>query len=131
MNANLGTAPLGLALVMLLGCAQPPTKQLYMWGNFPRQQYATLLADGTSPNQQIQEMKVHAQQARAASGELPPGFRAHLGMLQLSTGNMDAARQLWQAEKVAFPESAPYMDSLIKRLNEPASSPSAKTGNPE
>ena len=129
MNVILKTVPLGLALVTLLGCVQAP-RQLYMWESFSRQQYATLLADSTSPNQQIAEMEAHALKARAASAELPPGFRAHLGMLQLSAGNIDAARQLWQAEKGAFPESNLYMDSLIRRLDRPASSPTAKSGNP-
>ena len=40
-------------------------------------------------------------------------------MLQLTAGNVNEARQLWQAEKLAFPESTPYMDQLLKRLDGP------------
>jgi len=65
-------------------------------------------------------MEAQAEKARAAGASLPPGFRAHLGMLKLSAGDADQARQLWQAEKTAFPESAPYMDQLLKRLDAPA-----------
>lgn len=65
-------------------------------------------------------MEAHAEKARAANAALPPGFRAHLGMLKLSAGDADQARQMWQAEKLAFPESTPYMDQLLKRLDAPA-----------
>jgi hypothetical protein len=40
-------------------------------------------------------------------------------MLHLAAGNADEARRLWQAEKGAFPESTPYMDQLLKRLDGP------------
>ena len=65
-------------------------------------------------------MEAHTEKARAANAALPPGFRAHLGMLKLSAGAADQARQMWQAEKLAFPESTPYMDQLLKRLDAPA-----------
>jgi hypothetical protein len=37
-------------------------------------------------------------------------------MLALNVGKPDRARQLFEAEKAAFPESAPYMDKLLARL---------------
>ncbi|HEU5295288.1 MAG TPA: DUF4810 domain-containing protein [Burkholderiaceae bacterium] len=102
-----------------------------MWETYPRQQYAYLLREGISPDQQIQEIETHAEKARAANAQLPPGLRAHLGMLYLSVGNPGRAMELWNAEKVAFPESTPYMDQLLRRLGgakaEPAKSdPQAK-----
>lgn len=102
------------------GCAQP-VAPLYGWDNFPRQQYDTLLSPGAAPISQIGPMEAHAERARAKGVALPPGFRAHLGLLKLSAGDVDAARQLWLAEKSAFPEATPYMDMLLKRLD-PASS---------
>ena len=81
------------------------------------QQYDTLLHPGAAPLGQVGEMEAHAEKARASGAALPPGFRAHLGLLKLSAGDADAARQLWQAEKEAFPEATPYMDQLLKRLD--------------
>ena len=107
------------------GCAQRGPAPLYMWEDFPRQQYDTLLQSGATTGEQIAALEALAVKARAAGAALPPGFRAHLGMLKLSVGNVDEARQLLQAEKTAFPESAPYMDQLLKRLDGPA-----KNGNP-
>lgn len=103
------------AAAVLAACVQAP-KPLYMWETFPRQQYDTLLRQGTSPESQIQAMEQHAVKARGANAELPPGFRAHLGLLYLGAGNADKARELWLTEKAAFPESAPYMDQLLKRM---------------
>ncbi len=105
-----------LALLTLTGCATP-VPPLYMWETFPRQQYDRLIGEGQVSGQQITALDAHAEKARAANASLPPGFRAHLGMLHLDSGNADQARALWQAEKVAFPESAPYIDQLLKRLD--------------
>jgi hypothetical protein len=129
MIALLRIAPVLLTLFALFGCAQAP-KSLYMWENFPRQQYEVLLQEGASSEGQIQAMEAHAEKARAANAALPPGFRAHLGMLQLATGNTVAARLAWQAEKAAFPESAVYMDTLLKRLDGPPSSKPGVAENP-
>jgi hypothetical protein len=92
-----------------------------MWESFPRQQYSVLLREGANPEEQIRTLEAQAEKARAASAALPPGFRAHLGMLYLGTGNPQRAKDLWQAEKSAFPESSPYMDRLLRRLDAPAS----------
>ena len=110
---------LGLCVALLVGCAQRGPAPLYMWEGFPRQQYDTLLRAGSSPLEQISVLEAHAEKARGTGATLPPGFRAHLGMLKLSTGDVDQARQLWLAEKAAFPESSPYMDQLLKRLDAP------------
>lgn len=104
---------------LLAGCATP-VPPLYDWGDFPRQQYEILLRQGADPNAQIAAMQAQAQEAQAGNRALPPGFRAHLGMLQLSVGRADEARSLWQAEKAAFPESEAFMDRLLRKLAAPA-----------
>lgn len=118
-NQLICVAPGRLGLVLfvlgLAGCAQSGAP-LYMWETYPRQQYAYLLREGISPDQQIKEIEAHAEKARAANAQLPPGLRAHLGMLYLSVGNPGRAMELWNAEKVAFPESTVYMDQLLRRL---------------
>jgi hypothetical protein len=104
------------ALAALSGCAQPP-KTMYMWENYSRQQYEMLLREGMNSQEQILALEAHIEKARGAGAAVPPGLRAHLGMLQLSEGKPDQARALWQQEKAAFPESAFYMDQLLKRLD--------------
>src|SRR5262245_34401009 len=104
---------------MLTACA-PMRPPLYLWDSFPRQQYDALLREGASPSEQIRVLQAQAEKARGQGAALPPGFRAHLGMLHLNVGDVDRAREMWLAEKVAFPESAGYMDQLLKRLDAPA-----------
>jgi len=101
---------------------------MYMWESFPRQQYDFLVREGATPDEQIQALEAHVENARSENAALPPGLRAHLGMLYLNAGNPDRARALWQAEEAAFPESAPYMDKLIERLN--SSTKTAKAARP-
>jgi hypothetical protein len=109
------------------GCANRGPGPMYLWETFPRQQYSTLLHEGASPEEQIRTLEAQAEKARGANAALPPGFRAHLGMLQLSVGDVEKARGSWEAEKAAFPESAPYMDRLLQKLNAPAKT---ATSNP-
>jgi hypothetical protein len=125
---SLTSAMVAVALATLVaGCAQPP-KTLYMWETFPRQQYDALLGSASSPDSQIQAMEAHAAKASGNGAALPPGFRAHLGMLYLGNGNAQQAERLWLAEKTAFPESAPYVDRLLKRLTVPASTEKTTPG---
>jgi hypothetical protein len=117
-----------IAIAVLAGCAQT-AQPLYSWETYPRQQYVFLLREGVSPDQQIKEIEAHAEKARAANLALPPGLRAHLGMLYLSVGNPGRAAEMWNAEKTAFPESAPYMDQLLQRLAGGAKQPLAPSAN--
>lgn len=119
---------LASCIALLASCATQSPPPLYMWETFPRQQYDTLLGVGFDPAEQIRQLEAHAEKARGANAALPPGFRAHLGMLYHGAGNMDRARELWQAEKLAFPEATPYMDQLLNRLAAPA--PPIKTESP-
>jgi hypothetical protein len=105
-----------LVVALLLGgCAQPPQK-LYLWENFTRIQYDALLRSAGAAEGQLQALQAHVEKARAGGARLPPGLRAHLGMLYLDAGKPAEAREAWLAEKAAFPESGVYMDQLLKRL---------------
>lgn len=110
------------ALVALAGCANRP-KPLYMWETYGKQQYKVLLREADSPDEQIRALEAHAEKARANNAELPPGFRAHLGMLYLEVGNSQRAKELWSSEKAVFPEATSYMDRLLKQLDNPVSKP--------
>ena len=125
------TALRGIAGVAVLaafqGCAHGPAP-MYQWGTFSHLQYDTLRGDGQSPADQIQALEAQSRKATMAHAALPPGFRAHLGMLYLDAGEPDKARALWLGEKAAFPEATPYMDQLLKRLDGPAKTAQAVGG---
>lgn len=117
---------LGVFAIAILGACAQVQKPMYAWGSFPRQQYDTLLRSGANTDEQVRVLQAHAEAARASDAALPPGFRGHLGMLQLSAGNPGEARALWEAEKTAFPEATSYMDQLLKRLDAPTAERSGK-----
>ena len=111
---------LGATVCLLAACAAKGPGPLYTWESFPRQQYEALQKAGFSPDEQIRQLEAHAEKARAGNAALPPGLRAHLGMLHLGNGNAERARELWKAEMMAFPESTSYMGQLLKKLDGPA-----------
>jgi hypothetical protein len=109
------------AIVMgsaLAGCAPAP-KRLYHWEGFQDQLYEYFKADRSSPEEQLRILGAQVEKARARGAALPPGFRAHLAMLYLRLGRDGEAKQELEAEKLNFPESAPYMDFLLKRMTVP------------
>ncbi len=120
MRTMMHPRPLGLvaALIVsavLVGCAQAP-KPMYQWESFQGQLYQHFKGDSSSPDEQLRILEAQAQKARAVSAALPPGFHAHLAMIYLRLGRDDEARLELEAEKASFPESAQYMDFLLKRM---------------
>lgn len=109
---------LAAASMTLTACVKPP-RPMYHWEGFQAQIYQHLKQDGGSPDEQLQAMLAQAEKARGTHTALPPGFRAHMGMLYLRLGRGAEARSALEAEKLSFPESAPYMDFLLKRMQSP------------
>jgi len=105
------TALLTLAAA-LAACAQP--KSLYNWQSYQPSVYAYLKEDGADYTQQVQAMEKNIETARSSSEALPPGFRAHLGMLYLKLGQGDKAVEQFIGEKSAFNEASPFMDFLMR-----------------
>ncbi|WP_150430383.1 DUF4810 domain-containing protein [Dechloromonas sp. CZR5] len=98
---------------VLTGCVNRP-QALYHWGNFQDQQYAYFKGD-KGPEDGIQNLERVREEARSRGRPLPPGFQAHLGMLYGQTGRTDLFEQHLLAEKQQFPESAVYVDFLLKK----------------
>lgn len=134
----LARAGRGLAIAALAGllsaCAQQP-KPMYSWQSYQPSVYAYLKDDGADYAVQAQALEKNIETARAANVELPPGFRAHLGMLYMKMGDGDKGVEQLQGEKVAFPESTPFMDFLMRnagkpQAQQPAIAPSAEQAAP-
>ncbi|OAE59572.1 DUF4810 domain-containing protein [Achromobacter insolitus] len=109
---------IGASAGLLGACVQQP-KPMYSWQAYQPSVYAYLKDDGADYAVQAQALEKNVETARAASTELPPGFRAHLCMLYLKIGDGDKALEQLQGEKVAFPESAPFMDFLMRNAGKP------------
>ncbi len=105
-------ALIGVSITMI-GCANQQ-KNLYGWGPYQQQVYNRFKAEG-SPEEQIASLEEGLQKMRAANEIVPPGYYAHLGMLYGETGKDSQMVQELTAEKTAFPESASYMDFLMRK----------------
>ncbi|MCX7206660.1 MAG: DUF4810 domain-containing protein [Proteobacteria bacterium] len=101
-----------LASVLLAGCSTPP-KTLYQWEGYQPQVYEYLKGQG--PEAQIGILEADLQKIHAKGNRPPPGYHAHLGLLYSSIGKLDLVEKEFQTEKELFPESATYMDFLLKK----------------
>ncbi len=100
---------------LLSGCAS--SRGLYYWGSYESQIYKMYNEPGEAPpERQVELLEADLERARSKDQPLPPGFQAHLGMLYFQLGKLGQARQSFEAEKAAFPESTVLMNRFIKRL---------------
>lgn len=113
---------------VLSACAQH--KNMYSWQSYQPSVYAYLKDDGADHATQTLAMEKNIETARATNAELPPGFRAHLGMLYLKLGNGDKGVEQLEGEKAAFPESKPFMDFLLRNASKTAQNTPQTTEQP-
>jgi hypothetical protein len=104
-----------LVLILFgLGACSSQPKSLYRWGDYDDQVYA-YLQKTSSLEQQIAtlEKTLHTTTNPA---HIPPGFYAHLGLLYGEVGRYADMQRALEMEKNLFPESAPFMDFLLKKF---------------
>lgn len=104
-------------LILLGGCAQS-NQALYNYGAYSTRYYA--YEQDLSPEkalelqQAIEEAIANAHDSQ--SGRVPPGMYANLGYLYLKQGDSAKAIEEFTLEKTLYPESARFMDSMIKKV---------------
>ena len=115
-NNSLSYLSLGVSLLVgatLTGCAGR-TPRIYEWGSYQEQVYEYYKSQDTSPNKQIAALEADVEKIRATGKTPPPGFHAHLGLMYAQSGNSAQARREFETEKTLFPESATFMDFLLR-----------------
>ncbi|MFL7964776.1 hypothetical protein SAMN03159488_05589 [Pseudomonas sp. NFIX10] len=117
MNKAVKLALMLTAVATVAGCQTAP-QSLYQWESYQPQVYEYF--KGEPKEAQVEALERDLQKINASGRKAPPGYHAHLGMLYLSMGKDDQMVQQFRTEKVLFPESAAYMDFLLKN---------AKTGD--
>lgn len=108
-----------LAAVLIAGCASPPAT-LYDWGAYPQALALHLRQSGGDAARQAALLEDQLQRAAGAARAAPPGLHAHLALLHTQLGNEAIALRHLAAEKALYPESAAYMDFLMKNARRPA-----------
>jgi len=111
MKNALRAVTLLAAALALVGCAT--NTPVYSWGPYEDEVYAYFKNE--SPEEQILILEKHAQETKAKGLKLPPGFRAHLGLLYSKVGRDDDFVVELEQEKAAFPESVVFVDNLLAK----------------
>lgn len=121
-----------IGALVLMGCAQPGPKPLYQWEGYQPALYQYLKSNGSEPGAQIAALEAQLQKNQAGGVASPPGMRAHLGLLHAKMGDDVTARRYLEAEKAQFPESATYVDFLLRNnLRNAAQAPGAAASQPK
>jgi len=104
-----------LAMMLLVaGCG---TKTLYEWGDYQNSLYVMWVEpEDFDPADHLRILTEQVAEIESEERAVPPGVRAHIGMLQHQAGNVVEARRYLAAEKAAFPESTIFVDGLLNRM---------------
>lgn len=105
-----------VSVLTLTGCASQPSP-LYHWGSYESQLYNMYAKPGKAePGEQIVQLTEDIERAQATGGRVPPGVYAHLGYMYTTQGNLTLAKQAFVEERLRYPESAVFIDGLIRRM---------------
>jgi hypothetical protein len=104
-----------LAACVLTGCANK-TPPLYQWEGYQGSVDMYLRDSQLSPDAQVQLMESGLKKITAEGGRVPPGYRAHLGLLYAHQGKLDEFAEMVQLEKKQYPESGAFMDFLLRNF---------------
>ena len=100
---------LAVAAVIFCGCSGGSRNQIYYWdGSYTDSTYQYLKQEG-DVGEQIEALEKSIQKAYEKGLKVPPGLYSHLGLLYLSAGNGARARENFEKEAQAFPESKPFL----------------------
>ena len=119
-----------IGALALVGCAQPGPKPLYQWAGYQDSVYQHLKSNGSEPGAQIAILEAQIAKNKVAGEATPPGMHAHLALLYGKTGDDVAAQRHLETERASFPESASYVDFLLKNTKKDAGKSAASAVNP-
>lgn len=103
--------------VILASCASSPT--LYNWYTYSDSTYQYVKAGDDESNAKL--LEVYQQIVDGQEGSIretvPPGVCADYGYMLVSAGKVEEGKELLLKEKELYPESAAFIDSILKRIN--------------
>jgi len=111
MNLKLFTV-LAVLVATLSGCQS--TKPLYHYGSYQANVYQHFKNEDSAVTEEIGALEQTIAQSAAKKLAVGPGLYAHLGYLYIESGQMDTGIAYLLKEKQLYPESAQYIDFLLK-----------------
>ncbi|GGP26612.1 DUF4810 domain-containing protein [Silvimonas amylolytica] len=115
-RTRMGWAGLVLAAA-LTGCANQP-QQIYGWGHYQDSLYTWFKGENLDEQKQIDLLQADLQQMQGKGKACPPGLHAQLGLLYAHQGKSDEVVREFATEKQLYPESAAYMDFLLRNFKQ-------------
>ena len=109
----------GLALILLASCGttSPQQKRLYSWDDYrvtSYDYYKSLTPEASAKLKATLERMI--SQPGGLRQTVPPGTYAEYGYLLGMEGKHEEAIKMFEREMALYPESAPFMRHMIKRL---------------
>jgi hypothetical protein len=101
-----------LSVAVLSGCQS--TKPLYHYGSYQTNLYEHFKNEDTAIPEQIEALEKTIRDSGRNKLQVGPGLYAHLGFLYLQSGQRDTGLSYLQKEKQLYPESARFIDFLLK-----------------
>jgi len=101
-----------VTVAALSGCQT--TKPLYHYGAYQDTVYAHFKNEDSSVTQEIDVLEKTIAKSAAKNLQVGPGLNAHLGYLYIESGQMDKGVAYLRQEKALYPESAQFIDFLLK-----------------
>ncbi len=107
-----------VALAFFIGACTHQATALYEYGDYSESYYANKKNMNEESTLKLQKSMEQAIEKRgeSISGRVPPGIYANLGYMYLKSGSPNKAIANFQKEKATYPESAHFMDRLIKKV---------------
>ncbi len=101
-----------VTVAALSGCQT--TKPLYHYGAYQDIVYTHFKNEDSSVIQEIDVLEKTIAKSAAKNLQVGPGLNAHLGYLYIESGQMDKGVAYLRQEKALYPESAQFIDFLLK-----------------
>ncbi len=129
MASKIGLASLALFAILLAGCGNAGgPRSLYYWnGTYSKALYTYLNEEGDA-TEQISRLENLVQTSTQRGYKVAPGLYAHLGLLYLNNGNLDAANTNFDKEVENFPESREFINFIKGSKNLTPKKQSKKEG---
>lgn len=105
-----------IAMATLGGCAKPKAPDLYGWNGYEKNLDTYFRGDREPLDSQAKSMEADLENIRAAGKAIPPGYRAHLGLLYGKQGDAMRFHEHLESEKQLFPESETFIDFLLRKF---------------
>jgi hypothetical protein len=88
---------------------------LYDWGGYEDSLFRMQKPE-FSPQKEAQILSAEIDKTLSRGRQVPPGKFATLGYFYYRCGDRDAARASFEREKELYPESAWFIDGMVRRM---------------